>query len=376
MRIISRMNVGGPAVQIVGLMRGLNKDHFNQVLLTGYCDESESDYLEASAPDVPVVRISGFGKRINAISDIKVFFKLISLIREFKPHIIHTHTAKAGLLGRLASLFSGVHSIRVHTFHGHLLHGYFSKTKTTIVILVERLLALFTGRIVSVGVKVKEDLIQAKIGSSEKYVVIPPGIEIVNKLDKINAAKLLKINPDKNYCLFLGRVTKIKRPDRLLSIAQILKEREIDLTILVAGAGEELKRLVLESEQKHLPIKFLGWQNNLGALFGVSQFLLSTSDNEGTPVSIIQAQMAGLPIIATDVGSTGEVLIDKVTGFLTKLDIKEIANRIIELTKDSKVIKQMGDEGMKFSRSHFGTERLLKDIESLYTDLIFNQANS
>ena len=134
--------------------------------------------------------------------------------------------------------------------------------------------------------------------------------------------------------------------------------------------------MVQESEQKHLPIKFLGWQNNLGALFGVTQFLLSTSDNEGTPVSIIQAQMAGLPIIATDVGSTGEVLIDKVTGFLTKLDIQEIADKIIELTKDSKVIKQMGDEGMKFSRSHFGTERLIKDIESLYTDLILNQANS
>jgi glycosyltransferase involved in cell wall biosynthesis len=376
MRIISRMNVGGPAVQIVGLMRGLKKDQFNQVLITGYCDESESDYLEASAPDVPVLRISGFGKRINAISDLKVFFKLISLIREIKPNIIHTHTAKAGLLGRLASIFSGVSSIRVHTFHGHLLHGYFSKTKTTIVILIERLLALFTDKIVSVGVKVKDDLIRAKIGSSDKYVVVPPGIEIEEKLDKTLAAELLDINPDKNYCLFLGRVTKIKRPDRLLDIAQILIEREIDLTILVAGAGEELKGMIQQSEERHLPIKFLGWQNNLGALFGVSQFLVSTSDNEGTPVSIIQAQMAGLPIVATDVGSTSEVLIDKVSGFLTKLDIQEIADKIIELTKDLRLRNQMGEEAIKFSRRHFGTKRLISDIESLYKDLIINQANS
>jgi len=376
MRIISRMNVGGPAVQIVGLMRGLNREIFDQILVTGYCDLNESDYLDESAPDVPVIRINGFGKRINLISDIKVFFKLISIIRNFKPHIIHTHTAKAGVLGRLASICSGVKSIRIHTFHGHLLRGYFSKSKTALVIFVERVLARFTDKIISVGMQVRDDLINAKIGNYTKYVVIPPGLEVKDKLSKQEAAKILKLDPDKNYCLFLGRVTRIKRPDRLLDIAQILKDRKIQLNILVAGAGEELSDMVKQSKDKNLPIQFLGWQKNLDALFGVSQFLISTSDNEGTPVSIIQAQMAGLPVIATDVGSTKEVLMDKVTGFLTTLDTQELAEKMIYITYNPELIIQMGNHAINFSRNHFGTQRLITDIENLYTDTIIYQANS
>ena len=129
MRIIARMNVGGPAVQVAGLMRGLNPNDFNHRLYTGFCAADESDYLETVATDLNAIRIVGLGRRVSVGVDIKAFVRLIHEIRNFKPQIIHTHTAKAGFLGRIASVISGQPSIRVHTFHGHLLNGYFGSFK-------------------------------------------------------------------------------------------------------------------------------------------------------------------------------------------------------------------------------------------------------
>ena len=127
MRIIARMNVGGPAVQVSGLMRGFNAVDFDHRLYTGYCAADEADYLETVATDVQAIRIDGFGRRVSLGGDVKAFISLISEIRSFKPHVVHTHTAKAGFLGRIASIISLQPSIRVHTFHGHLLNGYFGR---------------------------------------------------------------------------------------------------------------------------------------------------------------------------------------------------------------------------------------------------------
>lgn len=138
MRIIARMNVGGPAVQVSGLMRSFNTFEFNQRLFTGFCAADEADYLETVAKDINSTRISGFGRRVSLGGDLKAFLSLIREIRSFKPHVIHTHTAKAGFLGRIASILSFHSSIRVHTFHGHLLNGYFGSFKTMLVIFAER----------------------------------------------------------------------------------------------------------------------------------------------------------------------------------------------------------------------------------------------
>jgi hypothetical protein len=138
MQIIARMNVGGPAVIVAELMRGLDKSAIEQILVTGFCDENEADYLDTVAKDVKATRIAGLGRSISLIADLKAFFGLVSLIRKYKPDVIHTHTAKAGVLGRAASLLAGRGAVRVHTFHGHLLHGYFSKTLTRVVILIEK----------------------------------------------------------------------------------------------------------------------------------------------------------------------------------------------------------------------------------------------
>ena len=169
MRIIARMNVGGPAVQVSGLMRGFNDVEFDQRLYTGFCADNEADYLDTAANDVKAVRIEGFGRRVSVSGDIRAFTSLVKAIRTFKPHIIHTHTAKAGFLGRIASIVSLQTSIRVHTFHGHLLNGYVGSIKRSIVVIAEKSLAIFTNQLLAVGDKVRQDLIQVGIGSKEKF---------------------------------------------------------------------------------------------------------------------------------------------------------------------------------------------------------------
>ena len=138
MRIIARMNVGGPAVQVSGLMRGLHATEFDHRRYTGFCAHEEADYLDTVATDLSALRIDGFGRRVSLGGDFKAFFSLVKEIRSFKPHVIHTHTAKAGFLGRIASIVSFHPSIRVHTFHGHLLSGYFGSFKRFLVVLAER----------------------------------------------------------------------------------------------------------------------------------------------------------------------------------------------------------------------------------------------
>jgi hypothetical protein len=178
MRIIARMNVGGPAVQVSGLMRGFNSHNFDHRLYTGFCADDEADYLDTVATDVKATRIEGFGRRVSLGGDVKAFISLIKEIRSFKPHIIHTHTAKAGFLGRIASIVSLQPSIRIHTFHGHLLNGYFGAFKRRLVIAAEQVLAIFTHELLAVGVKVRQDLLAAGIGKLNKFGLMPPGLEI------------------------------------------------------------------------------------------------------------------------------------------------------------------------------------------------------
>ena len=155
MQIIARMNVGGPAVIVAELMRGLDSAKFEQILITGYCDSNEADYLDEVATDIAATRIAGLGRSISPLADFTAFLGLIKTIRTIKPDIIHTHTAKAGVLGRLASIIAGRGAIRIHTFHGHLLHGYFATWKTQLIVLIEKFLAARTQYLIALATKLK-----------------------------------------------------------------------------------------------------------------------------------------------------------------------------------------------------------------------------
>ena len=376
MRIIARMNVGGPAVQVSGLMRGFNAVDFDHRLYTGYCAADEADYLETVATDVQAIRIDGFGRRVSFGGDIRAFAALVKEMRTFKPHVIHTHTAKAGFLGRIASIISLQPSIRVHTFHGHLLNGYFGSFKRSLVVIAEKILAMFTDQLLAVGDKVKQDLLNAGIGKKEKFGLMPPGL-VINKLPaKDESQKSFGLSDSRLQCAFIGRITQIKRPDRFLDVVSEVKNRGIDLDFFMAGDGELLEGCRKRISEQKLPVTVLGWQSDIEKVLSAADIVVLTSDNEGTPLSLIQAGMAGLPVVTTNVGSIPEIVLDGITGIITDLDVQEIANALEKLAKDKALRERLGLAAQKFTLANFGVQRLVHDHEELYKKLLISRAKS
>jgi glycosyltransferase involved in cell wall biosynthesis len=376
MRIIARMNVGGPAVQVSGLMRGFDSIEFNHRLYTGYCAADEADYLDTVATDVKATRIQGFGRRVSLGGDIKAFIALVREIRSFKPHVIHTHTAKAGFLGRIASIVSLQPAIRVHTFHGHLLNGYFGTFKRSLVVIAEKFLALFTHQLLAVGDKVRQDLLNAGIGSKDKFGLMPPGLAIAVLPDRNESRIALTLPSNSLQCAFIGRVTQIKRPDRFLDVVSEIKKRGVDLDFFIAGDGELLETCRERIKKDNLPVTILGWQSDIERVLSSADMVVLTSDNEGTPLSLIQAGMAGLPVVTTNVGSVPEIVLDGVTGIVTELGVQEIANALEKLVNDSVLRTKLGVAAQEFTMSNFGVKRLVHDHEELYKNLISSRAKS
>ena len=369
MQIIARMNVGGPAVIVAELMRGLDKSHFEQILVTGYCDENEADYLDTVAKDIKATRTAGLGRSVSLVADLKAFFGLVSLIRKFKPDVIHTHTAKAGVLGRLASLLAGRGAVRVHTFHGHLLHGYFSSSLTKLVILIEKFFAARTSVLIAIGSKVKDDLLAVGIGRSDKYRVFFPGLPAPKTGSKVEAQSALGISSEVLYCTFVGRLTQIKRPDRLLDVAAECKRRGIELRFLVAGEGELFESSKQRAMKEQLNMTFLGWRSDIDQIFAASDIAILTSDNEGIPLTLIQAAQAGLPIVATNVGSISDIVINESTGYLTETNAAEMADAIEKLVRDPQLRQMMGAAGKARAERYFSLDRMIKDHSDLYQSL-------
>ena len=374
MRIIARMNVGGPAVQVTGLMRGIDSVQFDHRLYTGFCSADEADYLDTVASGVDAIRIDGLGRRVNIVADFKALFALVNEIRIFKPHLIHTHTAKAGFLGRVASVLSLHPSIRVHTFHGHLLHGYFSRFKLSLVVFAEKTLFLFTDYLLAVGDNVRRDLLNAGIGNTEKFGLMPPGLLIGALQNKTKSRLSLGLSPEVLHCAYIGRITRIKRPDRFLDVVSEIKRRGLNLEFFIAGDGELFKQCQARIISEELPVTLLGWQSDIEKVLSATDIVVLTSDNEGTPLSLIQAGMAGLPAVATNVGSVSEVVVNGLTGILTGISVSEIADALERLCQSPGLRAVMGADALDFTLANFGVQRLVHDHEELYKKLIANRA--
>ena len=296
LRIISRMNVGGPAWQSSVLTKGLNKEDFSTKLLCGDVENHEGDYLELQAPEISITKIKSLGRSVNLYADIKAFFKIRQEIKSFKPHIVHTHTTKAGVLGRLAGLSMNV-PIRIHTFHGHLLEGYFSRPVKNVIRFIESQIAKTTTALIAVGSKVRDDLLQAGIGREAQYSVIPPGVVFKPYIEKEEAREILGIPKESPVIVFVGRLTKIKRPDRLLKMIGIVKEKFPDVLLLIAGEGDLFLSIKEEAQTLAPSVIFLGWREDLENIFAAADLGVLTSDNEGMPLSLIESAAAGLPCV-------------------------------------------------------------------------------
>ncbi len=365
-QIIARMNVGGPAVIVADLMRSIDSSKVEQVLITGYCDSDEADYLETVATDIKATRIAGLGRSVSLVADIRAFFALVAMIKKIAPDVIHTHTAKAGVLGRLAAILAGRSAKRVHTFHGHLLHGYFSGWKVKLVIAIEKFLAKRTDILVAVGNQVKSDLLEAGIGKADQYRVFYPGLVEPEKVSKDVARKQFSMEAGEIYVAYVGRMTAIKRPDRLLNTAAEIKARNLPVKFIVAGEGDLFEATKRDSERRDLPVQFLGWRKDIGALFAASDIAILTSDNEGIPLTLIQAAQACLPIVATDVGSISDIVVHEVNGYLVESEPAALADVLQKLAIDPVLRQIMGDAGRERTSRYLSLEKMCLDHTKLY----------
>jgi len=367
MQIIARMNVGGPAVLVADLMRNLDSSKFETRLVTGYCDENESDYLDEVATDIKAIRIPGFGRSISVGRDLKAFFLLMREIRRFKPDVVHTHTAKAGVLGRVATFLAKPSAKRIHSFHGHLLHGYFDSKKVKMLVLLEKVIGFVTYKFVAIGNVVKADLVKAGIAKNSKFEVIYPGLQDLLIYPQLEARKTLGLDPEKTIVVYVGRLTQIKRPDRLIDLGRSLKLNHPTTHIIIAGAGELLEELKLLSESESLPISFLGWRNDIDLILSASDIAVLCSDNEGIPLTLIQASQAGLPIVSTNVGSTSDIVIDEVTGLLTEVSANGVIQGVSKLLDDPDLGTRLGKSGQMRARELFSSQAMVERHEALYS---------
>jgi glycosyltransferase involved in cell wall biosynthesis len=362
------MNVGGPALQVAALARHLDPSRFEQRLLVGSVGPDEADYLDLRAPDVDVVRVPGLGRAPSPVDDARALAALVAEVRRFRPHIVHTHTAKAGVLGRTAAVV-GRAPLRVHTFHGHLLAGYFSPRRTAGVVAVERTLARSTTRLIAVGRRVRDELLEAGIGRPDQYVVVPPGLELAPVPDRAEARRRLNLPPSAPVVAFVARLTRVKRPDRFVAVAHLVAERFPDAVFVVAGEGEELSEMRRLGAGLGDRIRFLGWRPDVETVYAAADVTALTSDNEGMPVSLIEAAAAGCPAITTRAGSAGEVVEDGVTGFVTSFEPRAIADAAARILGDPARRALLGAAAAIRAGEKFGRDRLVGDISALYDDI-------
>jgi glycosyltransferase involved in cell wall biosynthesis len=289
-------------------------------------------------------------------------------MRRFRPQIVHTHTAKAGVLGRLAARLSGVPAT-VHTFHGHLLHGYFSPRRTKALVQVERALAPLTTRLVAVGSRVRDELLAAGIGAPHQFAVVPPGTALSGLSDPTIARKDLGLPTDGLMVGYIGRLTRVKQPQRFLEIASRMLARHPGVTFVIAGEGTMLEELRRLARPLGPAVRFLGWRDDVATVYSALDLVVLTSDNEGMPVSLIETALAGLPAVTTDVGSAAEVVLNGVTGLVTSTTVDDLAAAVESLLVDAGLRAKLGRAAALRARRQFSPERLIDDTEALYEEI-------
>jgi glycosyltransferase involved in cell wall biosynthesis len=371
MRVIARMNVGGPAIQLSGLYRNLDPEIFDQRLYTGYCSSDEVDYLQVRAKDIAAIRVPTLGRKLKALDDLKAVSFLRSEINEFKPEIIHSHTAKAGLITRIAYLTVRHNATLVHTFHGHILKGYYGRTITKAIVLMEKSLGLFTTKIFAVGQVVLDELVEAGVAPRSKFELMPPGLGLGELKTKSEARDILGLDQTALYCGYIVRVTQVKRPDRFLEVVRECQRLKLGLRFVVAGDGDLLSEIKSQSTDEQLPIDFLGMVAEIELVYAAIDMVVLTSDNEGMPLTLIQAGLARLPSVTTDVGSSKHVVLNSKSGYVSEnLSAPEIAHFLSLLTKDQELRQSMGEVAFTHCNSSFSEKRLADDHKRIYLEII------
>ena len=374
MRLVARLNVGGAAVHALLLTERLDKERFESQLVTGVEAPTEGNMLKLMGNySVRPIVLRGLGREIALANDIRTTFQIARLMRRFRPHIAETHTAKAGLVGRLAARLAGV-PVVIHTFHGNVFKGYFGPLKTHLLIVIERFLAKLTDCIIVLSEQQKSELLALGIGHEKQYHVIPLGLDLQPFLDCEKQRGELRTELGVGDAPLVGVVTRlvpIKALHLFLQAAQQVLQRVPDAVFIIAGDGE--LRVQLEEQARALGIagsvRFLGFRADLTRLYADFDCVVLCSLNEGLPVAIIEALAAARPVVATDVGGVGDLILHDQTGWLVATgDVAALAQGIETALTDRERAASWGLNGRNHVYPKLDIARLLHNIEVLYAD--------
>ena len=399
LRIIARLNIGGPAIHTALLTQGLDPDRFQSVLVAGKVSAKEGDmnYLADTYGIKPII-ISDLQREISIVNDVMCFFYILRIINKEKPDIVHTHTAKAGTVGRIAvfihNLIYGGKIRVVHTFHGHVFHGYFGRMMSTIFVLTERILAKITDLVIAISESQKNELVNKyRIVRASKVRVVKLGFDLEPFVSSKNLARESTqifnsgesdFVADELKIGIVGRLVPIKNHKMFLEAAKIFLEQNpsIKATFLIIGDGELKQELIDYCKEQGLSdhVQFLGWQKELPEIYSNLDIIALTSNNEGTPVSLIEAMACSVPVIATNVGGVQDLLGNSQLGFISdgfKIcergilcrdnDAKGFACGMKYLVNNKRLKKEKANLAKTFVVQNFSKERLVREMELLYT---------
>ena len=380
LRIINRFNIGGPTYNATFLSRFL-EDEYETLLIGGLPEKEEADSLHILEEyGLSPMLISEMQRVPSFKSDKAAYRKIKQIIEEFKPDIVHTHAAKAGALGRKAAKACGVPVI-VHTFHGHVFHSYFGKVKTNIFKFIERRLAKKSDGIIAISDIQKQELANVhKICPSNKIKVIPLGFD----LDKFQKETSKREDVRKKYNLqkeeiaiaIIGRLAPIKNHALFLSVVEdVLKKTSKKVKFFIVGDGEE--RANIEERVADLNAEFkdailmTSWIKNIGEFNAGMDIICLTSNNEGTPVSLIEAQAGNLAVVSTDVGGVRDIVKEGETGYIVpKNNVNLFSEKLLFLIEDDETRKRFSENGWNFVREKFHYTTLVKNVNEYYKELL------
>jgi len=385
LRIIARLNTGGPARHVVLLDRGLRARGYQTLLVHGRIDAGEGS-LEHLADEarIPTLRIPNLGRRLSPLGDLRALAELVRVIFHEAPDVIHTHTAKAGALGRLAAFTFNVtrgrgrRSLVVHTFHGHVLAGYFRPAMNLLVRLAERSLAKITDRIVTISPAQRRDIVtRFRIAPERRTVIIPLGLELQPLLSQLQSQPTLRgelgLGIDDPVIGYVGRFAPIKDLPTLIEAFAIAVKDIPDAWLVMVGDGAlrpELESLVQRTKLSGR-VRFLGWSNDLASICATIDICALSSLNEGTPVAMIEAMAAGKAVVATNVGGVADVIEDGRTGVLVPPgDAQRLADAFVRLAKDRVARHRLGRAARDSVAARFAHERLVDDMDRLYASAL------
>lgn len=387
-RVITRLNIGGPSIQATRLTSALDDYGFSTTLIHGRLGEREGDMSYLIAPGSRAIHVDVLQRPLSPVSDLRALVRLYREMKAARPEIVHTHMAKAGLLGRLAALLYNLtrgHAPRahiVHTYHGHVLEGYFSPLMTTIFVSLERLLARASDRIVAISPAIERELRDGfGIGRADQYRVVPLGFDLSSFAavdDEARAAARAELNLPSTARVVstVGRLTAIKQHRLfLVTVARAAKAQPKTMA-LIAGDGELRRDLEAYAAQLGIAdrVRFLGWRRDLAAIYAATDVFLLTSRNEGTPVALIEAMAAGVPGVSTDVGGVKDVISgDEVGTTARDGDAEALAAHVVGYFSDDHLRRATGARARASVLERYSLERLVRDIDVLYRDLLMQR---